>query len=92
MDLTPAVIFLYWWAATSLVGFVAMGLDKLLATGGHRRISERTLWLISLAGGFLGLVLGGFGFHHKTSKAGFWVPVAVTIVLWAALLWAVTSL
>ena len=32
----------------------------------------------------MGILVGGLVFHHKTSKAGFWVPVAVAAVLWAA--------
>ncbi len=68
----------------SLFGFVAMGLDKAMAVGGSRRISERTLWLTALLGGFLGILLGGFVFHHKTSKIEFWGPVVVSAVLWGA--------
>jgi len=72
-----------WVGLASLLGFAAMGLDKLLAVGGRSRVRERTLWLVALLGGFLGVFLGGYVFHHKTSKAGFWGPVAISAVLWA---------
>jgi uncharacterized membrane protein YsdA (DUF1294 family) len=68
----------------SLFGFAAMGVDKLLAVGRHSRVSERTLWLAALLGGFLGIVAGGLVFHHKTSKTEFWAPVVVSAVLWVA--------
>jgi uncharacterized membrane protein YsdA (DUF1294 family) len=68
----------------SLLGFAAMGIDKALAVGGFSRIGERTLWSASLLGGFPGVFVGAFVFHHKTSKAEFWWPVALSAVLWMA--------
>ena len=66
----------------SLLGFAAMGIDKLLAAGRRSRVSERTLWLTALFGGFVGIFLGGLVFRHKTSKREFWAPVVVSAVLW----------
>jgi uncharacterized membrane protein YsdA (DUF1294 family) len=74
-----------WMAPFSFFGFAAMGVDKMLAVGRRSRISERTLWLTALLGGFLGIIFGGFVFHHKTSKAEFWAPVVVSALVWAAL-------
>ena len=82
----PSVLsspLLDWVALVSLFGFAAMGIDKLLAVGRRSRVSERTLWLTALLGGVLGIFVGGLVFHHKTSKAEFWLPVAVAAVLWA---------
>ncbi|HUI01077.1 MAG TPA: DUF1294 domain-containing protein [Nitrososphaerales archaeon] len=81
-----------WVLLLSAVGLVAMGVDKLLAMGRLSRIRERTLWIVSLLGGFLGIIVGGWLFHHKTSKTGFWVPVLVTVVLWAAIFWYAAGL
>jgi len=69
-------------APFSLFGFAAMGVDKMLAVGKRSRVSERTLWVSALLGGFLGIFVGGFVFHHKTSKAEFWAPVVISAVLW----------
>ena len=77
-----ASLFFDWIAIVSVVSFAAMGIDKMLAAGGSSRIRERNLWLTALLGGFLGTLVGGFVFHHKTSKTGFWVPVAVSAMLW----------
>src|SRR2546425_12314502 len=52
-----------------IAGIVAMGGDKLLAVIGWDRISERTLHIIALLGGFWGIIVGAFLFHHKTSKS-----------------------
>lgn len=80
----PTSALLDWVALVSLFGFGAMGVDKLLAVGKRSRVSERTLWLTSLLGGFLGIFVGGLVFHHKTSKTEFWLPVILSAVLWVA--------
>jgi uncharacterized membrane protein YsdA (DUF1294 family) len=80
----PASLLFEWVALVSLFGFGAMGVDKLLAVGRGSRVSERTLWLAALLGGFLGIFVGGLVFHHKTSKPEFWAPVVVSAILWVA--------
>ena len=72
----------YWIALLSVVGLGAMGLDKLLAQNKRGRLSETSLWLVALLGGFVGVILGGILFHHKTSKARFWVPVGIALASW----------
>ena len=84
-------ILIDWVLIASVFAFLAMGADKLLALCRVRRISERSLWLTALLGGFLGIFVGGFVFHHKTSKAEFWAPVAIASVLWTAAILAITS-
>src|SRR2546425_2218802 len=66
-------------------GIFAMGLDKLLAVMGWDRISERTLHIIALLGGFWGIIFGAFLFHHKTSKREFWPPSFFAAALWVGL-------
>ena len=85
MNAAPGLI-LEWMGPVSVFGFAAMGVDKLLAVGRHRRISERTLWLVALLGGFLGIVVGGVVFHHKTSKGSFWGPVLLAAIAWLGLI------
>ncbi|MDA4137144.1 MAG: DUF1294 domain-containing protein [Thaumarchaeota archaeon] len=72
-----------WFLVLGLLGLAAMGADKGMARLNRGdRISERSLWLIALAGGFLGIILGALLFHHKTSKGEFWPPVLLAVVLW----------
>jgi uncharacterized membrane protein YsdA (DUF1294 family) len=64
------------------VGSLAlMGFDKLSAKAGSERVPEMWFLLISLAGGFVGIVLGMFAFHHKTSKTSFQIKIAAAPVL-----------
>jgi uncharacterized membrane protein YsdA (DUF1294 family) len=78
---------LVWLLATGTAAFAAMGLDKAMARfRWGTRVSEKTLWLMALAGGFLGIIVGAITFHHKTSKGGFWPPVALAVLVWVAIL------
>lgn len=71
----PSLLFLY-------------GLDKWKAVHGRWRISERTLLLAALAGGFAGALTGMYFFHHKTrhKKFVYGVPLIGLLELAAAML------
>ncbi len=71
-----------WSLVVGAIGCAVMGIDKAMAIWGEERISEKTLWLTALAGGFWGIILGALVFRHKTSKGSFWPPVALATLLW----------
>jgi uncharacterized membrane protein YsdA (DUF1294 family) len=60
---------------------VLMGFDKMSASVNSERIPEMWFFLISLAGGFVGVILGMFAFRHKTRKVSFQVKIAAAAVL-----------
>ena len=64
-----------------------MGADKYKARKGRWRISERTLFLLALAGGSLGIFIGMYFFHHKTQHRKFIYGIPSIIVVQAALLY-----
>jgi len=64
-------------------GLILMGVDKLSATRGYNRIPEHSFFVASLLGGFIGVVLGMFIFHHKTSKRSFQFKIAVASIVFA---------
>src|SRR5437660_8893678 len=68
-----------------IAGIVAMGSDKLLAVMGWDRISERTLHIVALLGGFWGIIFGASLFRHNTSKPEFWPPLLFAAALWVGL-------
>ena len=83
---------LLWLAVIGGLSFAAMGVDKALAKSNWGdRLSERSLWLTALAGGFWGIILGALAFHHKTSKGTFWPPVVLATILWSFILSLVLS-
>lgn len=76
------------YAAFSLLTFALYYLDKSAARAGARRISERTLHIFSLLGGWPGALAGQKLFRHKTRKQPFrlifWCTVSGNL---AAVLW-----
>ena len=71
----------------SLVTFAAFGTDKILAIKKKRRISEKTLILLSAFLGGIGGMLGMIVFHHKTRKPGFKLVYLFALLQTALLLW-----
>jgi len=61
--------------------FLLMGFDKLSAKANSERVPEMWFFLISLAGAFVGVVLGMFAFHHKTKKTIFQIKIATAAAL-----------
>jgi uncharacterized membrane protein YsdA (DUF1294 family) len=70
----------------SIVTFAAYGWDKLAARRGTLRISEGTLHLLALAGGWPGGLAGQLLFHHKTRKNTFQLYFWLTVLVNGAML------
>ena len=65
----------------NLITFITFGIDKGKAINNNRRVSEKTLWIMSLIGGSLGALLGMKMFRHKTKKLSFQAMMAVILML-----------
>lgn len=68
----------YWipliYAGLSFVTFIVYWVDKSAAQNGSRRISEKTLHLLALFGGWPGALLAQQKLRHKTKKQPFrWI-------------------
>lgn len=50
----------------NIAGFFIMGIDKTKAKADAWRVPEKTLFIIALLGGCVGVWLGMYTFHHKT--------------------------
>ncbi|WP_407638047.1 DUF1294 domain-containing protein [Desulfotruncus alcoholivorax] len=55
----------------NLITFLLFGLDKRRAHNGRRRIPEKTLFALALAGGAPGALAGMRFFRHKTRHRTF---------------------
>ncbi|MBL4799288.1 MAG: DUF1294 domain-containing protein [Oleispira sp.] len=66
--------------------FFLYGLDKLLALKEQRRISEKTLHLLALTGGWPGAYVGQQIFRHKVSKKIFRRRFSMTVLVNIAVL------
>ena len=58
--------FLIYLIIMNLVGLAVMAMDKSKARHHAWRISEKTLFLVSILGGSAGTWAGMYLFHHKT--------------------------
>lgn len=80
-----------WHAALSLIAFTVYAMDKSAAGRGARRVPERRLHLLALAGGWPGALAAQRLLRHKTRKqvfqARFAASVAGNCVLLGGLLW-----
>ena len=77
---------LAWLLVINVVTAGAYAYDKLAAPRGGRRIRERTLVILCLAGGVLGAWIIFLGMRHKTRHQSFWIVQIAASVLWFALL------
>jgi uncharacterized membrane protein YsdA (DUF1294 family)/cold shock CspA family protein len=82
----PTVLLAY--ACLSLVTMVFYAVDKSAAVAGRWRVSESTLHIFSLVGGWPGALIAQQLLRHKTSKASFvavfWFTVFVNVCAFVA--------
>lgn len=73
-----------WYLLASVACFMAYALDKSAATQGRWRVSEKTLLMLGLAGGWPGAILAQQLLRHKSSKAvfrsAFWATVIINVL------------
>lgn len=72
----------------SVLSFVLYAADKAAATAGRQRVSERTLLLVGLAGGWPGAVAAQQLLRHKTRKPSFRRKFLATVVVNSAVFMA----
>lgn len=75
------ILALLYLAGINLAGFLSMKIDKERAVQKKWRIRERTLFLIALAGGSIGSMLGMRCFRHKTKHWYFVIGMPVILIL-----------
>ncbi len=66
----------------NLVTFIVCGYDKSISRSGALRIPEKSLFLLSFAGGACGMLLGMALFRHKTKHLKFVVGIPLLAALW----------
>jgi len=77
----PTQLLLLYFLLINSISFFYIGIDKMKAQLNRRRVSEKTLWLLALIGGSLGILLGMNFFRHKTKKISFQTILAVILAV-----------
>lgn len=77
---TPPIVALIYFLL-SVVTFYLYYKDKRAAKKGSWRVSENTLHVAALLGGWLGAIIGQYAFRHKTQKARFRVVFYLTLLV-----------
>ncbi|MBT3505165.1 MAG: DUF1294 domain-containing protein [Piscirickettsiaceae bacterium] len=75
------LIYLFYFLVITLLTFLTYAYDKWAARRGHWRISERTLHLLSLIGGWVSALFAQQLLRHKTIKQPFQRLFWCTIIL-----------
>lgn len=82
---------LVWYLVIGLATFFVYAKDKRAAINGNWRVPEKTLHILSVAGGWLGALIAQDKLRHKTQKqpfrANYWLTVAMNV---AAFVWTLT--
>lgn len=74
-------ILIVYIIAINLAGFFVMGIDKRRARRNRWRVPEKTLFLIALLFGSIGVIVGMYVFRHKTRHLSFTLGIPVILVL-----------
>lgn len=86
------IIILIYLILINLAGFALMGIDKRRAIQHRWRISERTLFLVALLFGCIGVEIGMYVFRHKTQHRSFRIGLPLILILQLLLVLSVSYL
>ena len=83
---------LLYLAFINLLSAVICIADKIAAIRRKRRISEKTLWLLSVFGGGVGMYLTMHIIRHKTLHKKFMIGIPLIIIFQIALILLLTKI
>ena len=75
------VYFLIYIILINLIGFFTMYIDKNKAKKGKYRISEKSIFIIAILLGGIGVYIGMYKFRHKTKHTLFTVGIPICIII-----------
>ena len=63
------------------MGLLSMYLDKYFSKNNMYRISEKSLFFISILGGSIGSIIGMYQFRHKTKHSQFTIGFPIILFI-----------
>lgn len=85
------VYFFIYIILINFIGFFTMYIDKNKAKKGKYRISEKTIFIISILLGSIGVYIGMYKFRHKTKHTLFTVGIPICIIINAFCIYYIIS-
>ena len=76
----------YYLVGINILAFLIYGIDKYNAVHKIYRVSEYSLFILSIFGGALGSLIGMRVFHHKTRKIIFWIINIISLIVWSLII------
>lgn len=80
-----------YYAVVSIIAYITYAIDKKAAIKNRRRVSEKSLHLLGVLGGWPGALLAQQRLRHKTQKTSFQLMYWLTVTLNLAGLWWLSS-
>jgi uncharacterized membrane protein YsdA (DUF1294 family) len=77
---------IWYFVGINILAFIVYGIDKYNASHRKYRVSEYSLYILSIFGGGIGSLLGMKVFHHKTRKLIFWIVNILSIIIWSLII------
>lgn len=81
--------FIFYLIIINTLTFILVYIDKQKAIKHQWRIPEKNYLIISILGGYLGMILGMKLFHHKTKRKKFYIgiPLILILIIWIIILY-----
>ena len=85
----PVQLYIAWMLIINVITAITYAHDKRAARRGARRVPERTLFLLNLAGGVVGAWAVFFLMRHKTRHISFWIVQSACTLLYVFITFAI---
>lgn len=72
---------IYYLITINVLSFIVMGIDKHNAIKNKYRVSEKSLFILSIFGGAIGTFIAMFIFRHKIRKKAFIIGIPLIIII-----------
>ena len=72
---------IYYLIIINVLSFIVMGIDKHNAINNKYRVSEKSLFTLSIFGGAIGTLIAMFVFRHKIRKKAFIIGIPLIIII-----------
>lgn len=79
----------FYFLAINIISFFIFFIDKKRSIKKKWRISENTLFIVSILGGCIGSLSSMYVFHHKTKHLKFTIGIPLILILQLILLFCV---